>query len=198
MKNARPDATNRRHASFGRLCVVAIFLVAFGLGAVVRAQEPGQEPAQERPQLLEHDPTAAWRDDAKRRSNGSIAIHLAREATAAAVLAWLAFSGAAARLRARIGRRVGRRLLLNAFFIAAIFSLLRGVSLPFDAGRFALARSYGVAHASVASWLGDFAIQFDLLHAPLHDTALLLLDRGHGLAPLARLVVDRKHGQWVL
>ena len=160
MMNSRHDTVDPRHAALRRVCVLVGLVIVFGLGGAARAQEPPAEPPAARPQLLAHDTSAAWRADAKRRSNSSIAIYLAREAAAAALLAWLAFSGTAARVRARLSTRLSRRFLLNAAAIAAVFTLLRLVSLPFDAARFYLARSYGVAHASVGSWLGDFGIQY--------------------------------------
>jgi STE24 endopeptidase len=135
--------------------LVAALLLALALSTGARAVESRPQP-----ELLVPDASAEWRATAKQRSSTILGLRLVDDLAAALVLAWLAFSGAAARWRARLPERIRDRALGRAAFIALVSTVLFVVSLPFDLARFGVSRSYGIAQQTVASWLGDHLLAF--------------------------------------
>jgi STE24 endopeptidase len=129
------------------------------LGAALAVGASAAEPRPQ-PPLLVPDTSAEWRTTAKRRSVTALSLRLADDVAAAALLAWLAFAGAAARLRNRLPSRIRDRALGRAAFIVAISVVLFLVSLPFDLARFAVSRSYGIAQQTLGAWLGDHLLAF--------------------------------------
>jgi Zn-dependent protease with chaperone function len=118
-------------------------------------QDEVEPPPRQQPALVESDATAPWRATAKTRTSISLSLHLASEIATIAFLAWLFLSGRAASLRARVERGTRRRFFVDAGVIVAVFTLARLVAFPFDAARFALARSYGIVHLPLGAWLSD-------------------------------------------
>jgi Zn-dependent protease with chaperone function len=57
-----------------------------------------------------------------------------------------------------VDRRVSRRWLRDASYIALVLLMVSAVTIPFALGRFLLSRLYGVATQSLAGWIGDFAL----------------------------------------
>jgi Zn-dependent protease with chaperone function len=121
-----------------------------------------------------------WREAAKERSRRALVLYVGGQAAAAVFLAWLAFSGAAARLRERVSDRLTRPWARTSAYVALVLGLLACASLPFDVSRYALSRAYGVGRQPLASWLGDYALALALDFAvavPLGLAFYRLLDR---------------------
>jgi STE24 endopeptidase len=131
-------------------------LLGLALAAAAHAAEPRPQP-----DILTPDPSAEWRSVGKTRTRASLSLLLADQATTLVFLAWFAFSGAAARLRGRLpAGLLRRRTLGNAAFVVVVCAVMFAVSLPFDLGRYALSRSYGIATQPFGSWLGDHMLEF--------------------------------------
>lgn len=129
----------------------AACLLGLALCASARADDPRPQP-----ELITPDPGAEWREVGRLRTRIGLTLLLVEQATTIAVLGWLAFSGAGARLRDRMPERLARRRTLrNATFIGGLTIALFLVDFPFDLARYALSRHFGVGQQPFGSWLGD-------------------------------------------
>ncbi|MCC6745730.1 MAG: M48 family metallopeptidase [Acidobacteria bacterium] len=124
--------------------------------SVPEAGISAQAPAE--PALLEPDPNAEWRRTGKTRSQLVIGIRLADTLTGLGFLAWLAFSGAAARFRSVLSALIRSQWLVRAISILLVTIAVTVASLPFDLARYAVSMSYGIGRQPLGAWLGDQAI----------------------------------------
>src|SRR4051812_28977855 len=111
--------------------LAAALLLGLALASAARAAEPRPQP-----DLLTPDPGAEWRSTAKLRTDVALSLHLAEQVATGLFLAWLAFSGRAARLRDRLPAWLRWRTARNAAYIALLSLFLFLVGLPFAATRY--------------------------------------------------------------
>jgi STE24 endopeptidase len=160
------------HRTMKRLIGMALLMAAL---CGVAAAEPERQP-----ELLSPERDSSWRVDARERSHRALVLYFGEQAATAMFLAWLAFSGAAVRLRERVSGRVSRPWARTAVFIVLILGLLVCVALPFDVARYFLSRAYGVGRQPLPLWLGDYALALALnfaLAIPIGLAFYRLLDR---------------------
>jgi STE24 endopeptidase len=117
-------------------------------------------PAKDDTALLSPERDGAWRATAKERTTRSLVLYFGEQVASGAFLAWLAFSGAGAGIRDRLRKSVSRPVAFKIAYLALLLALLLCVAFPFDVGRYALSKFYGVNRQDLLPWLGDYLLAF--------------------------------------
>jgi STE24 endopeptidase len=155
--------------------VLVCMALAFGAAPAAKGE----------PALLSPEHDNGWRETAKERTSRALVLYFGEQVATIAFLAWLAFSGAAVSLRERLRKTISRPILLQMAYLTLLLALLLCVSFPFDAGRYALSKFYGVSRQELVPWLGDYALAFAV-------NAVLAVTIGLGFYRL----LDRRPRTW--